>query len=62
MKRALFVKTVVVSSARSLVAQLKGLLRGQWVLVNGMKARVVNFACGRVVLWMQKDKMCAVFP
>lgn len=58
----LFVRTVYVNSNTSVAAALAGYLRGQWVNVNGMKARIVNHTRNRVVLWMQDDKMIAVFP
>lgn len=59
----LFVKTVYVNNDRgaSIYAQLTGYLRGQWVNVNGMLARIVNFVNGKAVLWMKKDDMIAVW-
>lgn len=60
----LFVKTVYITNdnGNSVYAQLTGYLRGQWVNVNGMRARIVNFVNGRAVLWMQSDNMVAVWP
>lgn len=60
--RKLFVKTVWVKSDMSVARQLRGLLKGQWVNVNGMMARVVNNVGNAVVLWMKSDAMVAVFP
>jgi hypothetical protein len=57
----LFVKTVIVDNHSSIVSQLSKYLRGQWVMVRGMMARIVNVVNGRAVLWMLKDKMVAVF-
>lgn len=60
----LYVQTVYVSNNRgdSIADQLRGYLRGQWVRVNGMTARIVNIVNGHAVLWMQRDKMIAVWP
>mgnify|MGYP003688760477 CR=1 FL=1 len=59
--RNLFVKTVVLDSNKSVFQQTKNLLRGQWVFINGMMARVANNAGGVAVLMMHRDKMLAVF-
>lgn len=56
-----FVKTVGVRDDRSIADQLRGYLRGQWVMVRGMRARIVNVVGSTVVLWMKDDKMMAVF-
>jgi len=56
-----YVSMVGVYDDVSASAQLKGYLRGQWVYIRGMRARIVNFVNGRVVLWMKNDKMIAVF-
>lgn len=56
-----YVKTVGVQSDRSIASQLAGYLKGQWVYVNGMMARIVNHTGSQVVLWMKGDKMLAVF-
>lgn len=60
-KRNLFVQTVVLDSNKSVFNQTNKLLRGQWVFINGMLARVANTAGSVAVLMMQKDKMLAVF-
>ncbi len=60
-KRNLFIKTVYLNSNKSIFNQTRNLLRGQWVFINGMMARVVNNAGGVAVLMMQRDKMVAVF-
>lgn len=59
--RKLFVHTVYVKRELSMVDQLRGLLRGNWVRVNGMKARLVSVNDKNVVLWMKSDQMLAVF-
>lgn len=59
--RKLFVSTVYVDRNRSVASQVNGYLRGQWVKINGMLARVVNVANGKAVLWMQRDGMFAVW-
>jgi len=59
--RNLFIQTVWVDRNKTVHSQTKNLLRGQWVRVNGMQARVLNILNNRAVLWMQKDKMVAVF-
>lgn len=59
MKR--FVKTIGVDTSKSVARQLFGFLRGQYVYVNGMMARVVNHTGNRVVLWLLRDKNFAVF-
>ena len=53
----LFVKTVIVDAHSSVASQLRGYLRGQWVMVRGMMARIVNIVNGKVVLWMKKDNI-----
>jgi len=58
---SLFVNKVAVSSNESIANQLRGYLRGQWVLINGMTARVANHTGSFVALWMQEDKMLAVW-
>ena len=59
--RKLFVATVIVDRHTTTAMQLKDYLRGQWVMVRGMMARIVNIVNGVAVLWMKKDKMIAVF-
>lgn len=59
--RKLYVQTVFLDRNRSIAAQVRGFLRGQWVKINGMLARVVNVANGNAVLWMQRDGMFAVW-
>lgn len=61
MNRKLYVSTVYVDRNRSVASQVNGYLRGQWVKINGMLARVVNVANGKAVLWMQRDNMFAVW-
>jgi hypothetical protein len=56
-----FTKTVAVSSNGSVAKQLNGLLRGQWVLINGMMARIVNVTDNAAVLWMHADKMPSIW-
>lgn len=62
--RTVFVKTVYVNrdKSASVAKALKGYLRGQWVEVDGLRARVVNHTGKNVVLWMMADKMVAVWP
>ena len=48
--RNLFVPTVTLSTNVSIASQLKGALRGQWVILNGFKARVANHVGKSVVL------------
>ena len=57
----LFVTTVYVDDNASIAAQLSCYLRGQWVMIRGMRAWIVQIVNGRAVLWMNKDKMIAVF-
>lgn len=57
----LFVTTVYVDDNAPIAAQLSSYLRGQWLMIRGMKARIVQIVNGRAVLWMNKDKMIAVF-
>lgn len=59
--RLAFVKTVIVDSNAPVASSLSGYLRGQWVFVNGMMARIVNHTGSRVVLWIPKEKDFAVF-
>lgn len=59
--RNLFVATIVLNSNRMIADQLRGVLRGQWVLINGMMARIVNVTNTNVALWMHRDAMVAVF-
>lgn len=56
-----FVKAVAVNSNQSVAAQLSRYIKGQWVIINGMMARIVQVVNGRAVLWMKSDKMVAVF-
>lgn len=57
----LYVQMVAVRDNASVASQLNGYLRGQWVYINGMRARIVNHVGNQVVLWMNNDKMVAVF-
>lgn len=59
--RKLYVATVYLDRNRSIANQVDGYLRGQWVKLNGMLARVVNVVNGKAVLWMQRDGMFAVW-
>lgn len=59
--RALYVPTVYIDRNRPVTDQVRGYLRGQWVKVNGMLARVVNVTNNQAVLWMQQDNMFAVW-
>jgi hypothetical protein len=59
--RKLYVKTVYIDRNRPIASQVENYLRGQWVKINGMLARVVNVANGKAVLWMQRDNMFAVW-
>lgn len=59
--RKLYVSTVYVDRNKSVAAQVRNYLRGQWVKINGMLARVVNVVDGQAVLWMQRDGMLAVW-
>ena len=60
-KRNLFVQTVYLDRNQSIANQVRGYLRGQWVKINGMLARVVNVTDGQAVLYMQRDSMFAVW-
>lgn len=57
----LYVNKIALNSNKPLMGQLRGFLRGQWVLINGMTARIVNVTEKNVVLWMHADKMMAVW-
>ncbi len=57
----IYVRMVSVDDNKSVSDQLKGYLRGQWVYIRGMRARIVNHIGNQVVLWMNNDKMIAVF-
>lgn len=57
----LFVPTVFLDRNRSIADQVRNALRGQWVKINGMMARVVNVTGDTAVLWMQNDKMFAIW-
>lgn len=46
----LFIRKVYVQDGRSIAAQLRRLLRGQWVVINGYTARIVNHTGDRVVV------------
>lgn len=56
-----YVSTVYVSNNKSVTMQLRDYLRGQWVNINGMKARIVNVTKKQTVLYMLKDDMLAVW-
>lgn len=57
----LYVPTIYLDRNKSIASQLRGYLRGQWVKINGMLARVVNVTNGNAVLWMKNDNMVAVW-
>lgn len=57
----LFVPTIYLDRNVSIVKQLAGHIRGQWVKINGMLARIVNVTKDHVVLWMKSDNMVAVW-
>lgn len=57
----LYVPMLAVSANAPLMNQVRGYLRGQWILINGMKARLVNVTEKNVVLWMKQDNMMAVW-
>lgn len=57
----LYVPTIYLDRNKSIAKQLRGYLRGQWVKINGMVARVVNVTDGNAVLWMKNDNMVAVW-
>lgn len=59
--RGLYVPTIYLDGNVSVAKQTKNLLRGQWVRINDMLARVVNVTEKNAVLWMQSDKMVAVW-
>lgn len=50
----LFIAKIYVDSQKSIYKQLRNVLRGQWIFINGMTGRVVNITDGKVVISFNK--------